>query len=70
MNTSPKIDPPQFHTEIAIEAPEGARNVSGPGEAHPSWLHVALALALLVWAVNWRRGKPGLLPAILRQLRR
>ena len=56
------------------EALAGASHMRGMPAARPdhepSWSAVILALALLVWAFNWRRGKPGLIQAILRQIRR
>lgn len=47
------------------------RAANRPDPAHePAWLPVLMALVLVVCAVNWRRGKPGLIGAVLRQIRR
>lgn len=65
--------------ELAMLPPRGEVLVEGallqaaaePQPAHePAWFPVLMALVLVVWAVNWRRGKPGLIGAVLRQIRR
>lgn len=57
-----------LRTEMLADA--AAPKLPPQPDHEPSWLPVMAAIALLLWALNWRRGKPGLARALLRQLRR
>ena len=68
MDTSPKVELSMLRTETLVDA--SALKLPAQAYHEPSWLPVAAAVALLLWALNWRRGKPGLVRALLRQMRR
>jgi hypothetical protein len=61
---------PPLRTDMLVDASPLVDTRPVQPDHEPSWAPVVLALVLLAWALNWRRGKPGLIGAILRQLRR
>ena len=57
-----------LRTETLVDA--SAIKLPVRADHEPSWLPVIAAVVLLLFALNWRRGKPGLARALLRQIRR
>lgn len=61
---------PPLQGEVLVDAWPVRPAPPAAADHDPSSPSIVLAIALLLWALNWRRGKPGLFRTILRQIRR